>query len=174
MRWIVMMMVAVWVGGCLAGCAWSDPGGQVARGLGQEKTYAWSENGNFSVQGKGPQTERFTMAEGNIVMKFDDDGNEVVDWGKSAIQYYLRADPNADVAGGAMAQGFEASTRQAEALGKVFSQAIGAAVQIAGMRMQPEPPATETPASGLSDTVSQLLSQLDQLSKRLEAIEADR
>jgi len=108
----------------LPGCVAFDPGGQVGRGLGQSKTYEWSENGRFRVDGNGPQTERFTMAEGDIVMSFDDDGNEVVDWSKSKIKYYLRADPKADDAANAMNAALLASTAQIDRMSQSFDNLL--------------------------------------------------
>lgn len=118
-------------GGCLnGGCAILDPGGQVRRGLTQSKLYEWGEEGNFWVQGNGPQTERFTMAQGRIVMKEDPEGDPVVDWEKSAIEYFLTADPSADAAGTAMGQALTASTKQIEMLTGTVNKLLEAAIPL--------------------------------------------
>ena len=108
-------------GGCLGtGCAMFDPGGQVRRGLEQRKLYEWRDDGSFWVEGVGTQTERFTMIQGQIKMQTGPEGEPVIDWENSLIEYYLAADPQADVAGNAMAQALTASTTQAEVFGKII------------------------------------------------------
>lgn len=111
----------------LGGCTALNPGGQVREGLRQTKTYQWDEQGRFSVTGQGSQTERFKMMQGAIVL--NEDGTP--DLNRSAIEYYLEADPSAESAASVMGPAFEASTAQvkvlAETLGDLMKLLIPAA-----------------------------------------------
>lgn len=135
------MMATLLCGSCI-GCVAGQPGGQVRRGLSQRKTYEWTEDGNFRVEGEGPQTERFTMMQGDMVMTVDADGNPVVDWENSTVAYYLSADPSADAAASTMGQALMASTAQVQAMSGSFDRMI--ALLSAGLLRTPAPapPAT--------------------------------
>ena len=89
----------------------------------------WKEDGSFWTEGRGTQTEAFTMAEGVIV--FNDDGS--INFAESQITHYLKVDPRADVAGTALDAGFAASTAQMQAV----TQLISALVPM--LRPVPEP-----------------------------------
>jgi len=162
MRWVMMGLLCGMIM-CVPACVWGDPGGQVGRGLGQEKTYAWSETGAFSVAGKGPQTERFTMAEGDIVMAKDDDGNDVIDWDKSRVRYYLRADPSADAARDSMATALEMSTRQAEMIQRSFDNLIGSVLPLIVSRSSPPPNDTDRNPMATVETLLEVVEQIQRL-----------
>lgn len=137
-------LLAAFVGCLPTGCAMFTPGASVRRGLEQSKLYEWRADGGFWVEGKGTQTEAFTMVQGDIKMKEGEDGKPVIDWDGSTVAYYLSADPNADVAGTAMGQAFAASTAQMGML----NQTIDTLLSIVGPLI-PVPSApidnTETP-----------------------------
>lgn len=103
---------------CLAlcGCAWTDPGGQVRRGLEQRTLKEWRADGGFWAEGVGTQTESYTMAQGHLVL--NEDGT--INTEKSVLEYYLKADPSADAAGTALGQALIASTEQAKAMSSVI------------------------------------------------------
>lgn len=113
----------------LPGCVALDPGGQVARGVGQAKTYGWDELGNFTVTGQGAQTERFTMAQGDIVMMAGPDGLPVIDYEKSRLEYFLTADPSAESAASVMGPAFEASTAQVRVLAGELGRIVDVLIQ---------------------------------------------
>jgi len=127
---VLSLVVIVLVGLLLAlaspGCVALDPGGQVARGVGQTKTYGWDEAGNFTVTGQGAQTERFTMAQGAILMMPGPDGLPVIDYENSRLEYFLTADPSAESAASVMGPAFEASTAQV----RVLAGELGKALQL--------------------------------------------
>lgn len=112
---VTVLSMAAWlICGCLAG----DPGGQTRKALSQLKDYEWGEGGRFRVHAVGPQTERFLMLEGEIVMK--DDGTP--DFSKSTIAYYLSAEPAADQAAGAFAAAIAGSVKQMETMSEAFGK----------------------------------------------------
>lgn len=140
-RTILVTVLALVASGCVA----LDPGGQVRKGLSQSKVYEWRNDGNFWAEGLGPQTERFTMAQGVIVMTVDEDGEPVIDFEKSRLEYYLRADPSADAAASAMTQALEASTQQMGAFTELLGTVIQAAMPLLAARQPaPAPPPAET------------------------------
>lgn len=132
--------LATFGGGLGTGCAMFDPGGQVRRGLEQAKIYEWRGDGSFWVEGKGTQTERFTMIQGSIKMKEGAEGEPTIDWENSGIEYYLSADPSADVAGTAMGLALAASTEQVKVLSKTVDGLISAVIPLIA-----PVPNTETP-----------------------------
>ena len=154
-----------------AGCPLNDPGGAVRRGLGQSKVYEWGETGKFRVEGNGPQTERFTMAEGHIVMTLDEDGNDVPDWEKSYIQYYLRADPKADDAANAMTAALQASIEQSKNATAIITGLIQALPGLIGA-VRP-PPAAATPDGGDTASLRDMLRGMleDELRNRFGGVE---
>ncbi len=135
-RTILVAVLALLASGCVA----FDPGGQVRKGLTQSKVYEWRDDGNFWAEGRGPQTERFTMAQGVIVMTVDDDGEPVIDFERSRLEYYLRADPSADAASSALAQALQASTQQMAAFTELMGTAIQAVMPLLAARQQPAEP----------------------------------
>ena len=156
----VVWCLAVWCLAVLPGCAAFDPGGQVSRGLGQSKSYEWSDTGQFKVTGNGPQTERFTMAQGDLVMKVDKDGNEVIDWDKSKLAYYLRADPKADDAANAMNAALIASTAQVDRLSRSFDNLLASVLPLLA---RPTAPTGGTSGNtDLSESLARLLTLLEQ------------
>lgn len=100
----------------LTGCL--SPGKETREALSQTKTYEWAEGGRFRVDAVGPQTERFLMLEGEIVMNEDGTPN----WAESKIAYYLSAEPSADAAAGAFGQALIAAVRQSEMMAKSFGE----------------------------------------------------
>ena len=123
---LVAIVLGITFFAILPGCVALDPGGQVARGVGQTKTYGWDEAGNFTVTGQGAQTERFTMAQGAILMMPGPDGLPVIDYENSRLEYFLTADPSAESAASVMGPAFEASTAQV----RVLAGELGKALQL--------------------------------------------
>lgn len=120
------------VTGCLpGGCAlFTSPGEQIRQGMEQSTLKEWRADGGFWAEAKGTQTERYTMAQGRIVLKENEDGEAVIDLEESVIEYYLTADPSARDSGTAMGQALEASTAQAEVLGRTVSDLVGAMIPL--------------------------------------------
>jgi len=154
------------------GCAWADPGGQVARGLGQSKTYQWGADGNFSAVGQGTQTESFCMMEGDIAFQrkdgkllLDKGGNPVPDMNKTKVRYYLRADPKADDAANAMGQALAASTAQAAILGQTITGMFNAVIPL--LTRPAAATAADTGTAGGNSAA--MLQRLDRLLSLLEA-----
>ena len=140
---VLSLVVIVLVGLLLAlaspGCVALDPGGQVARGIGQTKTYGWDEAGNFTVTGQGAQTERFTMAQGAILMMPGPDGLPVIDYENSRLEYFLTADPSAESAASVMGPAFEASTAQVRVLAGELGSAISVLADLVAKTIVPVP-----------------------------------
>jgi hypothetical protein len=139
-----------------SGCAAFDPGGQVRRSLTQSKIYEWREDGSFWVEGNGTQTERFIMAQGDVKIITNDEGDEVIDWENSHIAYYLEADPSADAASAAMAQALQASTQQVQYLSQTFDNMIDLLGTLMGARLGPQVSGDGT-QPGLGDEVRSLI-----------------
>ncbi len=118
------LAIVLWL---FTGCLALDPGGNVARGLRQENIYQWGETGNFNAELVGSHESGFTMYEGFLVFKVDengevmvdDEGNPVIDPTKSNITAYLKTNDKADIAGQALAVAFTESTKQMAALGQL-------------------------------------------------------
>ncbi len=138
------LILAVFAIPVLAGCVAFDPGGQTRRSLTQSKIYEWREDGGFWVEGNGPQTERFTMIEGELAFLYNEDGTPAkdengehkVDWANSHIAYYLHADPSADAAASTMNQALAASTQQITALSTMVGDLTKAVVPLLQTRAQ--------------------------------------
>lgn len=104
----------------MAGCSTLDPGGQTKAGLGQRSQFLWDERSNFVSDIDGTQTGRFTMAEGQIVLK--EDG--AVDPAQSAITHYLHYEPKADAARDAFAMAYQQSTLQMQMQLETFKETM--------------------------------------------------
>lgn len=99
-----LIAVAV-VGGCLAGCT----GLNTWLGHRQSKLYEWRENGSFWAEAYGTGNEEFEMTQKTT--SYNDDGTVA-----SVDEYSLRVKPNHGQAGATMAAGFEASTKNLQAI----------------------------------------------------------
>ncbi len=121
-----------------SGCLWGNPGGEVRRGMTQQQRVGWSAEGNFTQEAEGTQTNNMLMAEGEIVMKEDDNGKPVIDFERSQLTAVLITSPSAQDASNALAQAFQASTAQAELFGKTLEGMIIPLMQ-ARLEAQPAP-----------------------------------
>lgn len=153
MKYLIVLLCAMAVS--LPGCLAMNPGGQVEKALKQSKIYEWRETGTFWAEAVGTHEEEFTMAEGNIVMKEDDEGNMVVDFEKSRLTHYLHAKPNAGAAASAAGLAFEASTQQVKAMSASFDKMV--ALIASTMAPVPKPPPAAAVPSPFAGPVGDLL-----------------
>jgi hypothetical protein len=127
---VATIAIVTLAGGCIL-----DPGNQIRQGLSQQKTYEWTDSGTIRVHGVGPQEESFLMMEGSIVMT----GEGEVDWAASRITHYLRSEPSADEAMGAMSAILVANQQQSEAFYGLLETLAGALVPLIGTAPNPPP-----------------------------------
>ena len=127
--WTPPLLVAAWLV-LLSGCALIDPGGSSARAVRQYKEYSWTADGDFSVLGEGAQTERFTLASGNVVLKLDSDGRPVIDPEASTLEYYLTSEPSADGAVSALVAMAQISIEQGRATQQAYSDTLTALIDL--------------------------------------------
>ncbi len=129
--WGILSLICCIVG-CLlsSGCALLNPGGQVGESHKQRFEIGWTAD-EFKAVSNGLQEQGFTMAEGEIVMMNDAEGNPVMDVEKSVVTAYLRSTPVSrenTLAGQSYAtagvQQTEALTRLIEALVPLFRPTI--------------------------------------------------
>lgn len=131
--------------GCLlnGGCTMINPGGQTAAALGQRKLIQWKADGTLIVDARGPQTERFTMAQGSIVLRENPETGELeIDPEKSRLEYFLTGDPSAtDARDASIVYAGESTKQVSAAMGAIrdLTQAI-AAVLPAIVTRPVEPP----------------------------------
>ena len=143
--WTPPLLVAAWLV-LLSGCALIDPGGSSARAVRQYKEYSWTADGNFSVLGEGAQTERFTLASGNVILKLNDEGKPVIDPEASTLEYYLSSEPSADGAVNALVAMAKISIEQSRAAQQSYSDTLAAIADMLPAILAQSRPATTQPA----------------------------
>ena len=75
------------------GCAMLSPGGEVEKSHAQFFKIGWTD-AEFNAESRGAQENGFTMMEGEIVMKLNEDGVLVPDVELSKITAYLYSNPS--------------------------------------------------------------------------------
>ncbi len=144
MRIVAMILICLLSGGCLA----LDPAGAIG-GLKQRQIIGWDADGNFSFNAVGTHEARITMAEGDIVLAKDADGNDIIDWEQSTISAYLRADPKADEAASALGLALLNSTKQMDRMGDSFDSLAGGLIATLGGGAPRAPPVDNELAEAL-------------------------
>jgi hypothetical protein len=133
--WLSGLIVGLLIGLLLVGgCV--NPGRATREALSQETTYDYGPE-RINVHGLGPQTQAFVVAEGQIRLKVDEHGREVIDLDRSLLTAYLRADPSAKDAANTAAAFAALAAAQTEMFAGTLEGIIQMVVPLIGARTQP-------------------------------------
>lgn len=159
MRFIVSATLALFACGCLAGT-----GQQVKTALTQHQKVGWT-NDEFTQEATGTQTNNMLMAEGEIVLLYDEDGKPTIDHEKSKITALLITSPSAGDASSSLSLAFQASTAQAQLFGDTVESLTAMLVPLLAARASP-PPDDGTPDKTRADMIRDIIAAIREFDAR--------